>query len=860
MKTPYLFVAISIVVAFSWSQTQTQFSVTPVHAGLPAGVLGYEPVAADVDGDGDEDVILFYNEEGNADVSLLRNRGDGEFDATRIAFTVEAYALRATDVDGDGDFDLLLGHRLGMTLYMNDGSGAFAVGINRLPQVGSPVTSIEVADTDGDGSVEILPVHANSPLLFRNDGTGHFADVTGAALPANGLANVVDIEAGDVDGDGDRDLILSQLASVHAGLAERQDRVYLNDGTGQFTDGTVGRVPMDIDYTIDSALVDVDGDGDLDWAAVRRHPVQLAGVPARLYLNDGQGVFTPAASSSLPPANFQGESIIPGDSDGDGDADLLITGGGVGNNIGNRLFLNDGTGTFSRASEAVFESFGELTVGGAYSDVDRDGDVDILVGNVAYPLLYLNDGQGNFRNTCVHRIEPTRIQGWGVGIFDANGDGFPDVARGDEVHFGDGTGFFQRGWGQRGNQPRSFDYGDVDSDGDIDLVYGGASGTRPWVGRNNGTGSFAPFQIFGPGVLRATTNDVDLADLDGDGDLDLHLSNTEANNLFFNDGAGNFSDQNVRMPSTVRETRKAAVADFDGDGDPDIVTANIGGHRILINDGSGNFTDETHLRFMYLSSAICMATGDIDADGDVDLYFSERRHFSHLYINDGSGYFTDESTRIQHPRHSESHAAEFVDMDSDGDLDLVTLEKFGSPQIRLNDGAGYFGQNISERISYPLGEPLYSLAIGDLDLDGDLDLVVGSANDAMRRPTRICTNAARQQVSGHLVQVGGAIRYDFLHEPGFATAPRVIAPLMAFGRLPAPVPTPIGMLLADASSLFALPTLNIPQMQSSATLRLALPANPATAGLELVLQSVILDPSNPLDMHLMNPTSNYISP
>lgn len=116
------------------------------------------------------------------------------------------------------------------------------------------------------------------------------------------------VASGDVDGDGDRDLVLGSFG---------QNRLYLNDGQGRFTDVTATRMPTAGDTTSAAALGDIDGDGDLDMV-IGNHG------PNRLYLNDGKGSFSDVTAARMPADTDPTSSVALGDVDGDGDLDLVF--------------------------------------------------------------------------------------------------------------------------------------------------------------------------------------------------------------------------------------------------------------------------------------------------------------------------------------------------------------------------------------------------------------------------------------------------------------------------------------------------------------------------------------------------------
>jgi VCBS repeat protein len=363
----------------------------PPDTTLP-GTSSTDVDLVDVDDDGDLDLFVAEGTDSPAPRPnrLLINDGHGFF-TDESALRLPPGQANSTkvdfgDLDGDGDLDALVANLGPEQLLINDGTGVFAD--RSVAQLPPPPTlfqditaNVHLADVDGDGDLDALlsnenpfdpsPTNGGQNRLWINDGTGRFTDETAARLPAR-TDQTGAMLSGDIDGDGDLDVVV---------LNRGQDFVLVNDGHGFFTDETAGRFPVTADTSRGGALVDLDGDGDPDLVVgnSRNQPVAL-------YLNR-RGVFEARDFGMTPLVDETDSGLEVVDLDDDGDLDVYLPNAGaftVGHGFGggpDRYFRNNGRARFQERTDKHFPGVGDPTTDAAFGDIDGDGDLDLVVGN-----------------------------------------------------------------------------------------------------------------------------------------------------------------------------------------------------------------------------------------------------------------------------------------------------------------------------------------------------------------------------------------------------------------------------------------------------------------------------------------------
>ncbi len=669
---------------------------TAINSGIE--VVGISSVAwGDFDNDGNRDIVIAGLDLGNAKIAkVYHNNGNGTFTDLNVGLTgVNDASIAVGDADNDGKLDILLtgrdsGANYITKLYHNNGNNSFSdlnaglTGVDR--------GSASFGDADNDGDLDIL-LTGSGPIakVYRNNGNNTFTDLNA------GLTGVSESSAawGDADNDGDLDILLSGTTMTYLPTGG-VTKFYRNNAT---TLNTAPNAPTNLQSSLASTsgltftwaaatdpqtpsaglsynlrvgttpggsdvfatMSDTDANGSNGANGLRRLPAAgpiqgtsytLQGLdPTRKYYWSVQavdtafagspfaaeqtavGLLTDLGSGGIADVNFS--SVAWGDYDNDGDLDALVTGNSSASVYVSRVYRNDGNNAFTDLGAGLVGVSGGSV---DWGDYDNDGNLDILLSG--------------FTSSSTRTSR----------IYHNNGNGtFTDIAAGLT-----GVGYSSVGWG------------DVDSDGDLDVLISGSipNETRQTrVYRNTG-GSFA--EILNTGLPRIKKGSVAWGDADNDGYPDVLITgNTTGDNLiaevFHNNGDGTCSNVNAGLPGVYQSS--VAWGDYDNDGKLDILltgkdASNAYVSRVYHNDGNNVFSDSgaTLTGIAYGSAT----WGDVNNDGKLDIlvagFDTANTKITKVYRNAGGNSFTDYNAGFSGIGYS---SAAWGDIDNDGKLDIL---------------------------------------------------------------------------------------------------------------------------------------------------------------------------------------------
>ena len=667
---------------------QAEYIAHPV-TDNQSGSGSIDSYLADFDGDGDMDVVTAYK--GNARIIWFENiDGHGQFAQKQVVtYTLSNIkSILSFDVDMDGDMDILAATGMQspkIVWYDNlDGAGNFGAE-KEIDSKSVGFSKILAGDLDGDDDIDIIALSTDASVYWYKNDAGAFSS------PIFFRHNVSLMNLSDMDNDGDIDIILRISGKI---------RIYGNNN-GIFTE----KASFDTENSMKNiATGDFNGDGYLD--------ILLSGhFHLFWYQNTDNGASFVLNQESFPKGScLVGTSrlLAVGDVDGDGDVDVFTT------SLGKKFWFEneDGQGTFKVRHSFFDAKTNPLSI--IAVDMDVDGDIDLLETNGYDVRWYENDGQGN--SIDIH-VFSRAISYNSLFSGDINNDDQNDLISSSRTL---GCEWFQRvngtdNWDSKPICSRDVaDHvvalGDVNNDGFLDVLASNDYDSKVVLLKNQNS-------TFDAGTILANVVFIQKAvftDLDNDGNQDVVV--LEKGRVFWMrnlDGQGTFS-----LPKhilTLDDPIFLSVADVDSDNDLDLVIFSKGNQLIewIENlDGNGTFKNYGHFhKVLEDESAVNYLDAlDFDKDGDMDIVGKLGNKTIWFENLDGNGNFGDKNEIYNTP----GNHVRISDINQDGNYDLISYGYNYIEQI--------FGQSNGFGEPMPIGGSAARVDIADLDSDGDLDI------------------------------------------------------------------------------------------------------------------------------------------
>jgi len=746
----------------------------------------------DLDADGDLDLVGLPQQSHplllHENLGQLRFRDAG---ATALPPVVLGTDVQVADLTGDGRPEIIGASSGVLRLLVRIGS-LYREEPARLPPGLPSVWNVRVGDVDRDGDLDLLAVSTDLRVL-RNDGTGRFTLDPQVGPRLVGARSVV----ADLTGDGAGEVVVFDFQGV---------RVLVNDGQGAFALGTTVVLPN----TIDVAAFDADRDGDVDIvAATITGPDRLV-----LYANDGTGALVPVPGALPSPRSEVVHQVVAVDVDRDGDHDLAV----AAPEFATEILLNNG-GVFLRPAARLLPTWPEVRAL-AMGDVDGDGDADLVMRpeGTADAVLCLNEN-GRFSP-----LNPPDVVPGARATADLDGDGAADVIglhgstnafTGHALHFlsvshNDGAGRASvQGYLRLPGAPSSVMTGDTDADGDVDALVLTAEGNflaNLLVLANDGRGNLTVV-LTQPVYGSANAPPRPVLDLDRDGDVDIVWSDGPNGVVLENRGAGGFVPH--ALPGFVAPGLSAATFDLERDGLPDLLVCDVTGLRLYSNRGGMNFVDATALIVNSLDGTYLAAASSANGVTGPVLWSLSRiapqtvrqhRFDGARFVPYGDVVLTGSGSVT---------ALRTVDFDGTGGQLVLS-----SPVRSQSYNVGLFETTANVLASGATGQ---LQVLDDVDGDGDVDALWTSGTEM-----RLLRWAALQLHA----PLGAHRGYEYRLDLRIADSP-----VLFLGVTPARIATPFGVLRLDPSSALAIP------VGLTRSLQFTLPDLPALVGLPLLAQA-----------------------
>jgi len=756
-------VAVAATVISAKAQTPSPATfVNPILYNGGSVIPNYSPIPikavalGDFNNDGVPDLLTLDDNGNTAGVGIMLGNGDGSYGAvasvTTFSCTLEGgIVVGDFNNDGDLDFAVVSGTAGGdcnfnpgtLWIFLGNGAGGFTLKAS-YSELG-PAANNEIAggliavDLRNNGHLDLVAIDPNNGVdVFLGNGDGTFAVPTAVAISSPGSTGA--ITAGDVNHDGKPDLVVASNVSsdgiyvlIGNGNGTFQSPVFYQQGSNS------GAMAVAIGQLIKNDHGDV---------------VMGTGNGAYVYINNGDGTF------KTPPALYGPswiDSIVIADINGDKKNDLIVSSY---SSSAVWTMLGNGKGGFAAGQSFATDGYPNNLV---VADFNGDKKLDFATSNNAgeWVTVGLGNGDGTFRSSQGYGYS------WnapinGIATADLNGDGNLDMVQagggtgvGITVMLGSAHGVFGAptsvavGCGDANRGGVSYiALGDVNGDGKVDVVAnmtnagGGCPNNEVAVLLGTGKGKFKKPAYYSTGTTQQS-NSITLADLRGDGRLDILTSNGDGSlSVLLNNGSGKYGAANVINGASGSEAGSIVVGDFNNDGKLDVALTNYSGTAINVLLGNGNGTFGDPISTPSGINPIGLAAGDFNGDGKLDLALTSWDASGELTIftGNGNGAFTAGAsypfswTQCYPSGGANPYWLGAADLNQDGKLDLAVAVQYsacdteysgenswGAALVYTGNGDGTFTLDEGPWVG---GVDNSGIALGDFNSDGMIDMAV----------------------------------------------------------------------------------------------------------------------------------------
>ncbi len=682
---------------------------------VPSIYIPEYTLTGDVDMDGDND-ILVCSARGSKQINWYENEGAGNFAPSRTISTDENgfSAIYLEDLNGDGLDDVVALSYIGdeIVWFENRGNGSFGLSSTIISDFRrSENLAFGDIDDDGDTDLFLFSVYERTVAYLLNDGTGHFG---GLRIIEEGFIQPNFGAVEDVNGDGRVDVV----------VAYRSGKLswYENLESGGF--GSEQIITSEVADPIRVRIEDMDKDSDMDLVVVSIEDMLT------WHENDGSANFETHTISS----NHDFEEVAIADINGDEWLDIVCSIDGTQTQVDKiRCFVNNGNGNYT--FQQNLPTVGDAPPIISLADLNGDDLVDIAYPNETIDRIdwHSQEADGLFSN-----VNTIGKYGWiftSVFNADLNGDGYIDIAlaEGKNGVSGKLTWLVNEGNNQFDKQvfisEDTFSFedlkgGDLDLDGDIDLVSSTYNGVITWW-INDGEGNFeAQEQVEN---LESAISDLQVGDVNGDSYPDIvayDLTNQAL--LWYANVEGNYFISSKTVTNYPQSNGAIHILDIDENGSSDILHIPLQGTQIYYYAyGNNDFT--RHHIITTDEKILTSEFEDFDNDGLKDIVLSQQKGLYDTdswliwYKNNGNGSFEyKEELFGQFGMNTEINQIALADFDGDLDNDIIINSKkflgLGDATYLLsNQGNGEFSLfNLTAE-----GEDVYPSLLEAVDLEGD---------------------------------------------------------------------------------------------------------------------------------------------